>query len=294
MTLNRKVPASAGVVAVLLVAFAACTSGDRASRTLIQNKGSDTLVNVAQAWAENYQSIDANVGVAVSGGGSGTGIAALINGTVDLANASRGIQAEEQEKVSQNNGAAAIEHTVAIDAVVFFVNKDNPLDSLSLEQLACIYGEGGTCTKWGDVGTEVPGCSGQEIIRVSRQSNSGTYAFVREEVLGKGVDFKLGSRDLSGSKDVADLVGTTPCAIGYSGMGYGTDRVKALCVSAKTGADCVSPTLETAKDGSYVLARPLFMYTIGEPQGAVAAYLEWIKSAAGQKIVADNGFVPLS
>jgi phosphate transport system substrate-binding protein len=291
---NSIVVRSTIAVACLAMVCTGCFGGDRSSRALVQNKGSDTLVNVAQAWAENYHSLNPNVGVAVSGGGSGTGFAALINDTVDIANASRDITIEEQEKIRKANGVEALEHTVAIDAVVFFVHASNPLDSISFEQLACIYAEGGTCKQWGDIGTEVPGCSGQEIIRVSRQSNSGTYAFVREEVLGKEIDFKLGSRDLSGSKDVVDLVGTTPCAIGYSGLGYGTDEVKALCIARKTGAACVTPTLATAEDGTYALARPLFMYTLGEPQGAVAAYLEWIKSPAGQKIVSDNGFVPLS
>ncbi len=289
---NNPVRATIALACMSLL-FAACSGGDRASRTLIQNKGSDTLVNVAQAWAENYRKVDESVGVAVSGGGSGTGIAALINGTVDIANASRGIKLEEQEKVKASNGVGAVEHTVAVDAVVFFVHKDNPIKSITVQQLACIYAEGGKCENWGDLGLEVPGCSGQELIRVSRQSNSGTYEFVREEVLGKNTDFKLGSRDLSGSKDVVDLVGSTPCAIGYSGLGYGTDRVKAVCLSAAPGEQCIAPTLATAADGSYVLSRPLFMYTLGEPKGAVATYLEWIKSAAGQKIVADNGFVPV-
>lgn len=266
-------------------------SSDRSSRTLIQNKGSDTLVNVAQAWAENYRTVRPGVAIAVSGGGSGTGIAALINKTVDIANASRSIKPEEQKMILDANGARAVEHTVAVDAVVFFVHRDNPLSQISLEQLACIYGEGGKCGTWSDIGTEVPGCSRQHIIRVSRQSNSGTFVFVREKVVGKHRDFKLGSRDMQGNKDVVDLVAHTPCAIGYSGLGYSTDRVKALCLSEKTGGSCVQPTRETAASGAYALARSLFMYTVGQPQGEVLAYLDWIKSQAGQKIVADNGFV---
>jgi len=126
---------------------------------------------------------------------------------------------------------------------------------------------------------------------VSRQSNSGTYEYVREKVLG-GKDFKLGSRDMQGSKDVVDLVQNTPCAIGYSGLGYETPSIKALCVSAG-GADCVLPSVDTAKSGKYVLSRPLFMYTLGEAQGPLGAYITWIRSPAGQKIVAEQGFVPL-
>lgn len=270
-----------------------CSDSNRTSRTLIQNKGSDTLVNVAQAWAENYRTVEPAVAVAVSGGGSGTGIAALINGTVDIANASRSIKDQEREAIRKSQGAEAVEHIVAIDAVVFFVNKDNPLDTMSLEQIACIYAEGGKCESWESVGPKVPTCAGQEVIRISRQSNSGTYAFVREKVLGKETDFKLGSRDMQGNKDVVDLVSHTPCAIGYSGLAYANDSVKALCISEKTGGKCVRPSVKAAKSGEYVLARPLFMYTLGEAQGAVREYLDWIHSEAGQKVVADQGFVPI-
>jgi len=281
--------------AALAVIFAAsCTGGDGSSRVLIQNKGSDTVVNVAQAWAETYRGVNPTVAVAVSGGGSGTGFAALINGTVDIANASRSISEEERKEVVEKYGVEPVEHVVANDAVVFFVNKHNPLSGLEIQQLACIYAEDGSCAHWSSLTKEeVPGCVGQEIIRIGRQSNSGTYEFVREKVLGKGRDFRLGSRDMSGSKDVVDIVSKTPCAIGYSGLGYANDHVKPLCVSAEPGGPCIEPTTETASSGKYPLSRPLFMYTLGEPKGAVRDYIEWIKSKAGQKIVADNGYVPL-
>jgi phosphate transport system substrate-binding protein len=270
---------------------AACGGGQSGERKLIQNKGSDTMVNIAQSWAEAYRQVDPNVGIAVSGGGSGTGIAALINGTVDIANASRAITADEQQKIREAQKVDAKEHEVAIDAVVFFVHNSNPLEKITLEQIACIYGEGSTCDKWSSLGVEVPGCSDQGIIRVSRQSNSGTYEYVRERVL-RQKDFKLGSRDMQGSKDVVDLVQNTPCAIGYSGLGYETPGVKPLCVSEGAG-ECAIPTVETAKSKKYILSRPLFMYTLGEAQGQVGAYITWIRSPAGQKIVAEQGFVPL-
>ena len=132
-----------------------------------------------------------------------------------------------------------------------------------------------------------------EVIRISRQSNSGTYEYVRDHVLGKGRDFKLGSRDMQGSKDVVDLVQNTPCAIGYSGHGYATPGVKALCVAKEAGAECIEATDESTKSRVYPLSRPLYMYTLGEPKDAVARYLAWIRSAAGQKLVADNGLVPI-
>lgn len=275
-----------------LACASACSRGG-GDRVLLQNKGSDTLVNVAQAWAETYRTVKPNVAIAVSGGGSGTGIAALINGTVDIANSSRDMHADEKADVLKHTGKNAVEHKVARDAIVVFVHKDNPAKNLTMENLACIYGEKGTCDTWTSVGVEVPGCADQKIIRVSRQSNSGTYEYFREAVLGKTMDFKLGSRDMQGSKDVVDLVSKTPCAIGYSGMGYVVPEVHAVCLSKDSATPCVAPTPATALSGEYPLSRSLYMYTLGEPQGEIKGYLDWIVSPAGQKIVADNGFVPI-
>jgi phosphate transport system substrate-binding protein len=266
----------------------ACGGGEQ--RELIQNKGSDTLVNVAQAWAEAYQLVNPAVVVAVSGGGSGTGIAALINGTVDLANASREIKEEELE-LAHKGGHDPIQHTVGYDALAVFLHADNPIDTLSIEQLAAVYGDGGEATSWSDLGVEVPGCSDQSIIVVSRQNNSGTYAYFRKKILGKG-DFRLGTRDMHGSKDVVDLVENTPCAIGYSGLAYATDHIKMACISGDDGSECVTPTVETASDESYPIARGLYMYTNGEPQGAVKEYLDWILSDEGQCIIHEKGYAP--
>jgi phosphate transport system substrate-binding protein len=278
--------AAAGLAALAVIAC----GGER--RQLIQNKGSDTLVNVAQAWAETYQKVDPSVVVAVSGGGSGTGIAALINGTVDIANASREIEASEIRQ-ARENGNDAVEHIVGYDALAVFLHANNPLDTLSIEQLAGIYGDAGSITRWSDLGVEVPGCSDQSIIVVSRQNNSGTYAYFRETVLDKG-DFRLGTRDMHGSKDVVDLVENTPCAIGYSGLAYATDHIKMACISRQTGEPCVSPSVATASGHSYPIARSLLMYTNGEPEGVVAAYLDWIKSDAGQCIIMEKGYAPAS
>jgi phosphate transport system substrate-binding protein len=272
----------------LLGTLAACGGGEQ--RQVIQNKGSDTLVNVAQAWAEEYQTVDPAVVVAVSGGGSGTGIAALINGTVDIANASRAIK-DKELKLAQDNGQNPVQHVVGFDALAVFMHSDNPLDEISLTQLAEIYGDGGTYLSWTDLGVEVPGCQGQEIVVVSRQNNAGTYAYFRDIVLGKR-DFKLGTRDMHGSKDVVDLVEKTPCAIGYSGLAYATDHIKLGCVVKEEGSACVNPSVATAVDGSYPIARPLFMYTNGEPTGAVGDYMNWIKSDAGQCIIKAKGYAP--
>jgi phosphate transport system substrate-binding protein len=229
--------------------------------------------------------------VAVSGGGSGTGIAALINGTVDIANASRSIKDKEIE-AAEKNGQHPVQHVVGYDALAVYLNPNNPIDILSLQQLAEIYGDGGTFTKWTDLGVEVPGCQGQEIVVVSRQNNSGTYAYFRETVLGEN-DYRLGTRDMHGSKDVVDLVEKTPCAIGYSGLAYATEHVKLACIATEPGGSCTSPSEETAVDGSYPIARPLFMYTNGEPTGDIGDYMNWIKSNEGQCIIMKKGYAPM-
>ncbi len=262
------------------------------ARSEIQNKGSDTLVNVAQAWAEAYQEVNADVAVAVSGGGSGTGIAALINGTVDIANASRQIK-DKDTKMAEERGHHPVEHIVGYDALAVFLNSANPVDTLTFAQLKDIFGRGGKATKWTDLGIEVPGCKNQQIVVVSRQNNSGTYAYFKETVLGDKGKYRQGTLDMHGSKDVVDLVEKTPCAIGYSGLAYATSHLKMACVSAGDDTPCVMPSEQTASDRSYPIARPLFMYTSGEPQGHVKAYLDWVLSDTGQCIIMKKGYAPV-
>ncbi len=290
------------VAVTLLVAglpFSACSkksdTGEEttAGKLDIQNSGSDTMVNLAQAWAEVYAQVEPNVSVEVSGGGSGTGIAALINRTVDIANCSRKMDPEEIEKARLNSGKEPQEFMVGYDALAVYVHKDNPLQEITIEQLANIYGEDGDINKWSQLNIKNDPCDSDEIIRVSRQSNSGTYYYFREALLGKTRDFKLGSRDLHGSKDVAELIGKTPCAIGYSGMGYATNEVKMLSVAKKAGEPFYAPTVESTLNHTYPIARPLYMYTLGEPSEHIKKYLNWIFSPAGQKIVEESGYVPL-
>ena len=289
--------------AMFAVALVACGGGDQSGgegdapaknqRVVIQNKGSDTLVNVAQAWAEAYKDVDPNVAVAVSGGGSGTGVSAMINGTVDIASSSRKMK-DKEIALAKKNGIEPVEHVVGHDALAIFLHKDNPIDEITIDQLKAVYAEGGTFEKWSDLGVSVPGCSSDEIVRVSRQNNSGTYAYFKKAVLGKGAEYKLGSRDMHGSKDVVDLVEKTPCAIGYSGLAYANDHIKMPCVRMTDDGECVNPTVPTASDGSYPIARPLLMYTAGQPEGATKAYLEWILSKEGQCIILEKGYAPAS
>ncbi|MGK0480061.1 MAG: phosphate transport system substrate-binding protein [Planctomycetota bacterium] len=283
---------------LLLTALASLTvlgltaCGGSANRAgLIQNKGSDTLVNVAQAWAEEYAKVNPAVSVAVSGGGSGVGISAMINGTTDIANASRAMKDKEID-LAKGNGIDPKEHIVGFDALAVYVNKENPIESISLEQLADIYGEFGKTTKWSQLGITMPDEKSDEIIRVSRQNNSGTYAYFRNTVLGKSGNYKLGSLDLHGSKDVVENVEITVGAIGYSGLAYATDHVKLVPV-IRDGGEPVAPSTASAVDGSYPIARPLFMYTAGEPKGEVKAYMDWILSPVGQKIIVAKGYAPV-
>jgi phosphate transport system substrate-binding protein len=261
----------------------------------IQNIGSDTMVNIAQAWAEEYAKVEPNVSVEVSGGGSGVGIAALINKTADIANASRKLEPGEEEKAKASAHGAPSEFTVGYDGLAIYVHKDNPLTEISMDELGDIYREGGKLAKWSELGVKaVPGAKGDEIIRISRQNNSGTYHYFRETVVGKKSDFKQGSLDMSGSKDVVEQVSKTPGAIGYSGLGYATPAVKILKVSKKKGDPAILPSVATVMDKTYPISRPMFMYTPGAPAPHVKKYIDWVMSPAGQKIVEQTGYVPLT
>jgi phosphate transport system substrate-binding protein len=263
-------------------------------KTTIQNIGSDTMVNLAQAWAEEYAKVNPAVSIEVSGGGTGQGVAALINGTADIANASRKLEPEEMEKAKKAHGHEPLEYMVGYDALSVYVHKSNPLNEISLEELGDIFREGGKLESWDQLGVKaIPGAKDNKIVRVSRQNNSGTYHYFREVVVGKKSDFKAGSLDMNGSKDVVELVARTPTAIGYSGLGYATPAVKILKVSKKKGEPPVAPSIATTLDKSYPIARPLFMYTPGTPSPEVKQYLEWVHSPAGQKIVETSGYVPL-
>ncbi len=264
------------------------------ARTVIQNAGSDTMVNLAQAWAEEYARVRPEISVEVSGGGSGTGIAALVNGTVDIANSSRKIEPKEREQAIQSTGREPRQFILGYDALAVFVHRNNPLDEISLEQIGEIYRENGRFGRWSDLGIQHKACRRDRIIRVSRQSNSGTYHYFREAVLGKGADFKLGSLDLHGSKDVVELIARTPCAIGYSGMGYANQHVKVLRISRRTGDKSVAPSIESTQNATYPIARPLYMYTSGEPAPHVHAFMEWAHGPEGQRLVLESGYIPLT
>jgi len=310
--LLRSAPRLALVVAVSAFSASGCNKGEGGGaqpsssagpssaaaasnkKQSLQNIGSDTMVNLAQAWAEEYGKVVPNVSVEVSGGGSGVGIAALINGTAEIANSSRQIEPEEKEKAKKASGKEPTEFLVGFDGLAIFVHKDNPLAEITMEDLGEVYREGGKIDTWTALGVQkVPGAKDDKLIRVSRQNNSGTYHYFREVVLGKKADYKPGSLDMNGSKDVVELVGKTPGSIGYSGLGYATPAVKVLKVAKKKGDPAILPANATVLDKTYPIARPLFMYTPGEPTDQAKKYLDWIVSDAGQKVVEKSGYVPL-
>jgi len=262
--------------------------GSQAVQT-IENKGSDTLVNLALAWAEAYTSLRPEVRISVTGGGSGTGIAAMINGTVDIANASRAMKAEEIA-AAQDNGITPIEFTVAGDAIAVVVHPDNPVDQLTLQQISDIYTR--QITNWSEVGGE-----DRPIVLLSRESNSGTYVYFLENVIRQGdkeseLLFSPDTLLMPSSEGISTEVRQNRNAIGYDGLGYVTPDQKVIAVAQDAGDPYVLPSIATVNDGSYPIARPLFMYTAGEPSGEIKAYLDWVMGD-GQALVAELGFVPL-
>ena len=256
----------------------------------IENKGSDTMVNLALAWAEEYQSTNPKVSISLTGGGTGTGIAALIDRNVDIANASREIKAEEREAANQNN-VHPLEHIVARDAIAIIVNPSNPINYLTLQQLSNIYS--GRINNWSEVGgTNLP------IVRLSRETNSGTHQYFLERVLrlGEKGNSTLFSKDtllIPSSQGITAEVSENPNAIGYDGLGYITPEVKMIAVSVNAETPYVLPSVESVDNNSYPIARNLFMYTDGLPSTEVIDYIRWIKSTEGQQVVVRLGFIPI-
>lgn len=288
-------PKYSSLAAVLLVALlgvSGCRSpGDAAlSSAGLQNIGSDTIVNLALAWAEAYTADHPDVRISVTGGGSGTGLAGLINGTVDIANASRRIKSEEIASALEN-GIDPVEHVIARDAIAIVVNPDNPVEQLTIQQLSDMYR--GVITNWSEVGGE-----DRPIVLLSRESNSGTHVYFLEHVVrqGNADDDSLFSPDtllLPSSEGISAEVRQNPNAIGYDGLGYVTPDQKVVRVAKDAAGSYVEPSVESVNAAEYPISRDLYMYTAGEPSGLIAEYLAWILGDQAQSIVAELGFVPL-
>ena len=257
----------------------AATSGNQ--RLTI--KGSDTMVVLAQRWAEAFMAKNPGTQLQVSGGGSGTGIAALVNGTTDLANASRTMKDREKEQLRESRGAAAHEVRVALDALAVYLNTSNPISSLTLTQLKGIYR--GEITNWNEVGGP-----DRRIVLYSRENNSGTYAYFKEHVLEEE-DFAVEAQTLPGTAAVINAVSRDEGGIGYGGIAY-AEGVRAINLAAE-GDEVVEPTMENATSGRYPLSRYLHIYSAGTPEGLAARYLEYVLSPEGQALVEGVGYYPL-
>ncbi len=267
---------------VLAVGLWQCGSPRRAQPLTV--KGSDTMVILVQRWAEVYMAAHPGAVVQVTGGGSGTGFAALQNGTTDICQASRPIKDEENENLRSKYGEAAHELVVARDGLSLYVNAASPISALSLEQVKAIYS--GQFTNWRQVGgPDAP------IVLYSRENNSGTYAFFKDHVLGGG-DFAANAQTLPGTAAVVNAVAQDVNGIGYGGEAY-AKGVKLLPLKKDESSPAIAPAEATVRDGSYPLARALYFYTRKAPTGDAKAFLDFCLSPEGQKIVGEVGYFPV-
>jgi phosphate transport system substrate-binding protein len=281
------------LISILISACGSSSSAQteqNAASAYIENKGSDTIVNLALAWAEQYQVEHPEARISVTGGGSGTGIAALINGTVGIANASRKISADEL-KQAEAKGIKPVEHVISRDAIAVIVNPENPVSQLTLQQISDIYS--GKINNWSEVGGD-----NRPIVRLSRETNSGTHVYFLETVLRLGdktnkTFFSTNTLLLPSSEGIINEVRQNPNAIGYDGLGYVPKDLKMIAIAKKAGEAYVLPSVATVNDKTYAVSRDLYMYTAGEATGAIKDYLDWIVSEEAQKIVAKLGFVPI-
>jgi phosphate transport system substrate-binding protein len=241
-------------------------------------KGSDTMVILAQRWAENYMNSHGEVSIQVTGGGSGTGISALINGTTDICNASRPMKQSEIKKLKERFGTLGVEIPCAKDGITIFLNESNPISDLTMEELKRIYS--GIITNWKEVGGK-----DSKIIMYSRENNSGTYVYFKDNVL-KGQDYSPSCQNLPGTAAVVNAVSKDVNGIGYGGHGY-SKGIKMCKVNG------VEPNEKNIGSGKYPITRSLYMYLRNRPSGAIKKYIDWILSSEGQKIVTQIGYFPL-
>jgi phosphate transport system substrate-binding protein len=283
---------------LLLVGLGACTrtessssqpSGDGAAATVTEKtaltvKGSDTMVILGQRWAEAYMKSHPGVTIQVTGGGSGTGIAALINGTTDICESSRSMKDKEKQEVKEKRSAPAVETRVALDALAVYVNEKSPLQEISIPALRKIYM--GETKSWKEVGG-----TDHAIVVYGRENNSGTYGYFKEHVL-ENKDFAPGVQTLAGTSAVVNAVKADVNGIGYGGIAY-LEGIRALKVKKDDSTPAIAPSLETAQSGAYPISRFLYFYTAGEPIGLAKRFVDWVESAEGQKVIEQVGYYPL-
>lgn len=270
--------------AVAIFMISACGSGGRSSKNTITIKGSDTLVILGQRWAETYMKENKDAIVQVTGGGSGTGIAALINKSTDICAASRPMKEEERKQAEEKHGKKVLEIPVALDGIAIYVNEKNPLKEIILSKVKDIYT--GKIKTWKRFGWE-----DKKIIVYSRENNSGTYVYFKEHVLDEE-DFAGDVLTLPGTAAVINAVSKDTYSIGYGGIAYASG-VKIVGVKKDAKDKAVSPSLETVRENTYPVSRSLYFYVMGEPEGALKSFIDWVLGDEGQKICEEVGYYPL-
>lgn len=270
------------VLGFLVALGVACSP--RTDQDSLTVKGSDTMVQLGQRWAEIYMNEHPGAVIQVTGGGSGTGIAALINGSTDIAQASRSMREEEKQSTLEQRGAAVSEIAVALDALAIYLNEENPVESLTIDQISRIFRD--EITNWADVGGP-----DAEIVLYGRENSSGTYVYFTEQVMDDA-DFAPYYQSLPGTAAVINAVTQDPGGIGYGGIGY-AEGVKTISISPHEGDAPIVPSMENVLTNSYPLSRNLYFYTVGEPAGLEGEFVDWVLGAEGQAIVSEVGYYPL-
>ncbi len=274
------------IFSALALNLAGCGGGSDTSdrRRAVTVKGSDTMVILAQSWAENYMKEQTGRTIQVTGGGSGVGIAALINGGTDICQASRPMKPAEIKQVRKRRNKDVKEIPVALDGLAVYISESNPLQSITEPQLKDIYT--GKITNWRDLG----GKDGR-IVAYSRENSSGTYQFFKEHVL-KNEDFAHETQTLPGTGAIVNAVSKDPASIGYGGIAYASG-IKVIPVRRDDKSEAVLPSLDAVKSGQYPLSRNLFFYTVGDPTGDVKVFIDWVLGPEGQKLCETVGYYPI-
>lgn len=283
----RRVSLALLVGALVCLCFAGCggtETGGSGERKVITVKGSDTMVILGQRWAEEYMNKNPGISIQVTGGGSGTGIAALINGATDICESSRPMKEKEKQDIRARHGKEVKEIPVALDGLAIYVHHSNPIQSITRAQLKSIYR--GRLSNWRELGWE-----NAQIVTYSRENNSGTYVFFKEHVLDNE-DFAENVQTLPGTAAIVNAVANDRRSIGYGGIAY-SSGIRAVPVVGKEGGEAVSPSLETVQSGKYPLSRNLYFYTAGEPLGHIKEFINWVLSDEGQKTCDQVGYYPL-
>ena len=271
--------------------MSAWLNGADARKDVIPCGGSDSMINLLQAWAEAYAKVDPKASVEISNG-PGPSLQGLFTRTADVIGSNGLVQPEKIEKARGNTGKELKRVDVGYDALAIYVHKDNPLTEITLDQLAQIYTRGAQITNWSQLGVAIPRASSDSIACISRHNYSSSHSFFRKRVLNKN-DFKAECRDMHSSKEVVEFVGKTSTAIGYAPAGLETPMVKVLKITAKSGKTALAPTVEHIRSQQYPLVCSLHLYTLDEPRAAVKRFVDWTLSDAGQKVVEETGFVPI-